>query len=221
MVKKVKSYNQKRSIIVNTVSNGKESQLKEHKGIWSYPWFKFVIVPLVLGLFILFLGQINSKEDISIQSNNQTGGINANIVTIDNSVNVAGDLNIDTNRPRIQISRGVFYFVNREDFQNDIPDYLTEKRFPMISFDYYVDSDLPDKEYYIDKIHAILYQDDKTLAIINLLPNGFAHKGSFESTNNTYFVDPTIPINNPKLELVMYIGGASIKSEIINLQIKS
>lgn len=79
----VKSKNQKNGITAGIVNIHKGSGLEENKGVWANPYFKFVVIPLLVGLIIwgitkMFNNEPNKDKKVyNVTSHNQQGGITA------------------------------------------------------------------------------------------------------------------------------------------------
>jgi len=77
---KVKNKNQKGGITDGIINVSKIEQLKENKGMWANPYFKYILIPLIVGLIILGLTLVankNTNEVYDVESYNQSGGITA------------------------------------------------------------------------------------------------------------------------------------------------
>lgn len=93
---KVKSENQSGGITANTVIN---HNAKQDKGLWANPIFKYIVIPILIGILILGLsigankmfGKDKAPSEVyHVESNNQNGGVTAgkieklNLITISN-----------------------------------------------------------------------------------------------------------------------------------------
>ena len=52
MAKKITSNNQSGGITAETVNVKNNSQSSREKGLWKKPWFRHVVIPLVVGLVV-------------------------------------------------------------------------------------------------------------------------------------------------------------------------